>query len=372
MALDKTLDDLLRIAEGKGNRRTEYSLKARISIIEKNFSEIKKSHINNKEVHKIESIRDCLKNVHKSEYFSKLLLKDSSLLNRKDDLLYSINLYLLHENQRKIVKKSILKVAFASMLAASSIFIPKITSINDGKINFIKEIPSNRDVSIQLFHKFNGDGKYSISPEKFEGFLGYEYLNGYALVTEEEFLENKYRTYKKPMMITYDDGDPSQIKAMEILKEFYKKHNDFGKALTLCINDPDYTFGLSGKKLEELYSEINKEGWKIALHTYHHKRLDTISPEQCINEEIEPQYRRLEHYLGEKILNVDTLACPYGILPSNENLEAIKNYVYHSKWGDVRIKYMFGEIGGIAKNSKDKRFNQWNIPRICLESYELK
>lgn len=166
------------------------------------------------------------------------------------------------------------------------------------------------------------------------------------------------------MMITFDDGDQSQIEAIGVLEKFCEKHPDFGKSLVLCINDPDYSFGLFGEKLKKFYSEKN---WaKFALHTQHHRPLNSLSIDQCINGEIEQEYEKLERYLGEKILDVDTLACPYVIAPTKEILEAIKNYTYHSRHGDVRINYLFGDCG-IAENSKDKKFNPWNIKRICIE-----
>ena len=82
MALNKTLDELILIAKGKGDRNREFKFKDRISAIEKNFQEIKKGHIKNKDISKIESIRDY---IQKNEYLSKVSLKDPLVLNKRDN-----------------------------------------------------------------------------------------------------------------------------------------------------------------------------------------------------------------------------------------------------------------------------------------------
>lgn len=153
-------------------------------------------------------------------------------------------------------------------------------------------------VPILVYHIIGEqEGRWTRTPENFRRDLQELYDRGYVLVPLNDYLTGSMDVPagKSPAVITFDDSTPGHFRLVEkdgglkvdpdcavgILREFGEKHPGFGHAATFYINarpfgQPD----LWQKKLQLL----DEWGFEIGNHTYGHKNLKGLPPDQVANE----------------------------------------------------------------------------------------
>lgn len=143
--------------------------------------------------------------------------------------------------------------------------------------------------------------------------MQYLHEHGYATLTFDE-IRNYYK-YKKPVLITFDDGYEDVYKnAYPVLKKFNMKATMF--LIAGQIGQPYY---LTRKEIREM-----SKNFSFQSHTYHHSELDKMGSEQ-IEQECMKSKDIIEKITGKP---VDTLSFPYGRYNRNVVRIAAKYYKY--------------------------------------------
>jgi len=366
----KNLEEMLHIAKGKGDRKSEFKLKDRILFLKNNLPP--KGHV--KDENDFEKLDAIKKYLESNKYLLRSEIKDYQLMNARYDLLASLNLYIYNEKYFagiKELKRRIIKALAVLPIAAMILLLaPEKIGFPEQRKAELNEC-YNGKVPLITFHAFNNSGKrYSMPLEEFEKSLPKLRDRGYYLASVSEYFENRFKSSRKPLILTFDDGYSGQPYAIRIIEDFSEKNNDFGKAVILSLNDPLHSLGI--EKNPKIYDELRKKGWiSFANHTRRHKNLRSLTTKGVLND-ITQTYQGLETVLKEDVLKVNILTCPYGILPKPEAIEAIKNYTYQSKYGPVKIDYIFGEFGPEPESSSNsKNFSRWDIKRTSIDNKKI-
>ena len=130
----------------------------------------------------------------------------------------------------------------------SIIFIIQIASIVSPSSSVRSEsLPSNNKGKVMVleYHKIDHpESRWTRTPENFRKDLQRFYEKGYQLIRMDDFLENRIRVVKgkTPLILTFDDSSPGQLRflpdgkggykvdpdcAVGILESFYARHPDF-------------------------------------------------------------------------------------------------------------------------------------------------
>lgn len=158
-------------------------------------------------------------------------------------------------------------------------------------------------VPILVYHLIaNEEGRWARTPENLRQDLEELYSRGYVLVPLTDYLTGKINipAGKSPAVITFDDSTPGHFRLLEkdgelvvdpncavgILREFARRHPDFGNAATFFVNARPFggEAGQEGywqKKLQLLV----EWGFEIGNHTLHHTNLKNL-PAQKVRAEI--------------------------------------------------------------------------------------
>lgn len=243
-------------------------------------------------------------------------------------------------------------------------------------------------VPIVMYHDIGDREGYLIrSRENFRKDLQRFYDLGYCLIPLSDYLSGNIRlpAGKSPLVITFDDGRPSQLKLIEvdgqlfpdpncavgILLDFSRKHPGFGHAATFLVNYPR-VFGTEARSTEYLRFLLDN-GMEIGNHTMNHKNLASTSPEDVIKEigSVANGIRDALEY------ETQSLALPYGNYPKS------KRFLLAGWWDDRH----YHNLGVLLASSEpapspfSSEFNPLAIPRIhgtdaeldkwlhCLERY---
>ena len=226
-------------------------------------------------------------------------------------------------------------------------------------------------VPILLYHSIGQkEGRWTRSVINFKKDLEWLYDNGYVLFSIEDFVDNNYDVIpegKKPVVITFDDGKPSQYKilsdnsidpdcAIGIMDDFYNKHPDFGRAAVFYLNDNP--FGQS-KLITQKMQYLVSTGRQIGFHTLGHSDMRKLSPEQDTKILLE------QAAAFQKILpagtRVDTLAYPHGFTPKG-GLKAISSAEKDGISYNIKLALLVGSNPAIQLS--DPKADPYRVPRI--------
>lgn len=166
-------------------------------------------------------------------------------------------------------------------------------------------------VPIFVYHLIGlEEGRWTRTPGNFRKDLQELYNRNYVLVPLNDYLTGNIDipAGKSPAVITFDDSTGGQFRlpekesgetapdpdcAVAILKDFGDSHPDFGHAATFFINaEPFGQPGLWQKKLQLL----REWGFEIGNHTYGHKYLKGLTPEQAAG-----QIARLQEQIQQAV-----------------------------------------------------------------------
>ena len=172
-------------------------------------------------------------------------------------------------------------------------------------------------VPILMYHSINDvpvdQEQLSVRPGDFEDQIKYIKDNGYTTITFDE-LKNASK-YKKPIMITFDDGYVDNYTlAYSILKKYSCKATVF--MVTGYINSPGF---LSNRQLSEMSDLVSFQS-----HTVTHKKLDALNKNDLLNELRKPK-EEIEKITHKPVI---ALAFPEGAYNKNIIDAVSKNYDY--------------------------------------------
>ncbi|MCL6611133.1 MAG: polysaccharide deacetylase family protein [Peptococcaceae bacterium] len=166
-------------------------------------------------------------------------------------------------------------------------------------------------VPIFVYHLIGEEeGRWTRTPDNLRKDLQELYDRNYVLIPLNDYLAGNIDipAGKSPAVITFDDGTAGQFRLLEkengetavdpdcavaILRDFAEKHPGFGHAATFFINaepfgQPPYW----QKKLQML----REWGFEIGNHTYGHKYLKGLPPEQAAD-----QIARLQEHIQQAL-----------------------------------------------------------------------
>lgn len=130
----------------------------------------------------------------------------------------------------------------------------------------------------------------SVSPEEFEQQMKYLHDNKYKAITSHDILNNTVPC--KSVMITFDDGYYDILtQAYPIMKKY--KYVWIMAIILAKVDESDYLFWSDIRKLQ-------KAGWEIASHTWHHPNLSELA-EEYIPYEIDQSKKDLEKWFNTTI-----------------------------------------------------------------------
>jgi peptidoglycan/xylan/chitin deacetylase (PgdA/CDA1 family) len=252
-------------------------------------------------------------------------------------------------------------------VATDPVKTPVATTDNLPKTR-VSNRPANENgvVFIAEYHHIR-EGKSTMerSPKAFRKDLQRLYKLGFRPINVTEYLSGDYKLPPgaSPVVLTFDDSNPSQVRFLEdgtldpdcglgILKAFSEEHPDFSpKAVFFVLPE------LWGQPAHRDKKVALIKGWggEIANHTITHSNLGKL-PDEKAKEEIGRPFEILEQYEG----NPEYLALPLGISPKNKSLLA--GFKHGRK--DIELKAVFLVGANPASTAQSDKFDYLRIPRI--------
>lgn len=163
------------------------------------------------------------------------------------------------------------------------------------------------DVPILLYHHISDEGpgnRYYVSPKAFDEQMKWLSDHGYKTITIKQLSDlilNGGQMPKKPVVITFDDGDADMVSnALPILQKY-----DFIATSYLIVKWIDAPHYITSDQVGELV----KAGWEIGSHSMSH--LDLTQNEDNLSYEIRESRTRLNEKFG---LEVKSFAYPFGMI----------------------------------------------------------
>lgn len=161
-------------------------------------------------------------------------------------------------------------------------------------------------IPVLMYHKvIKGrqiGNKYEITRDKFKEQMQYLKENGYNAISIED-LKNDLSGYKKPIMITFDDGSETDFTVVfPVIQEYGLK--------SIHFIPTDY-IGRERSMNWDQVRQLENEGASIQSHTITHRQLDRL-PEEEIKKELILSKDKIEKEMGRIPI---ALALPMGSRP---------------------------------------------------------
>lgn len=217
----------------------------------------------------------------------------------------------------------------------------------------------------------------SRTPAQFRADLERLYREGYRPLSLRAYLDNRIDTPFgfSPVIITFDGGRESQYRlrtdgtvdpdcAVGIWQAFAKQHPDFPFRATFYPR-PVSPFGPS-EDAPRKFEQLLAAGCEIGNSARADVDLSRM-PDQQIQRELATSMVRLQRYVAQDNVELDTLALPDGALPRHQTL---------LQWGTYQeIHYAFRGIlktgASPARSPVSRRFDATSIPRIVAINGEF-
>ncbi len=240
-------------------------------------------------------------------------------------------------------------------------------------------------VMVLEYHKIDRpESRWTRTPENFRKDLQRFYDKGYQLIRMDEFLENRIRVGKgkTPLILTFDDSSPGQLRflpdgkggyrvdpdcAVGILESFHAKHPDFGLAAIFYVlpaADPPNKLFNQPEYAQEKLRYLVRKGFEIGNHTLWHATLSKQSAEG-VRRQLALAVKAIQEAVPG--YEVKSLSLPMGIYPKDISILKKGSYdgvSYHNK-GVVMV------TGGPAFPPSHKSFDSLRIPRIQAVEREI-
>ncbi len=213
---------------------------------------------------------------------------------------------------------------------------------------------------------------------------------GYRLVSVKDLFNNSRINIpagKKPLIITFDDGHPTQFRwlivngvtvegkdefpkvdpncAVGILDDFSKKHPDFGRSATFFLNSIAFYQSECPALWKEKLKYLVKTGRELGNHTFDHDNLAeleyigikrTLALQQARIEEAVPSYE------------ASSVALPFGILPKKGKW-LLQKGEYSGKTYNYKVAFLVGSEPTLPPYHKN--FDPALVQRVQANDIEL-
>ncbi|MFA5103818.1 MAG: putative glycoside hydrolase [Candidatus Margulisiibacteriota bacterium] len=219
-------------------------------------------------------------------------------------------------------------------------------------------------VMVIEYHRIDDKkGDWVRSPDDFRKDLERFYELGYRLISVKDFFNNSHVSIpagKKPLIMTFDDGNPTQFRwlivngttvegrdgfpkvdpncAVGILDDFSKKHPDFGKSATFFLNSIAFYQGECPTLWKQKLKYLVKTGRELGNHTFDHddlSKLDYIG----IKRVLAMQQAKIEEAIPS--YEASSVALPNGILPKKGKW-LLQRGDYNGKAYNYKVAFLVG------------------------------
>lgn len=226
-----------------------------------------------------------------------------------------------------------------------------------------------------LVEKEDEEGDYARTFENLKKDLILLLNEGYVPITMNEWIDGTFHVPagKTPVVLTFDDGHPTDIQldsngkptdkcVVGVMEAVKKEYPEFIPKATFYLNGPN-AFGDHGYDSKKI-AYLMEHGYEIANHTSGHPNISEIPLEQA-REEILSQAKRLEEYTGEKSFN---FAVPFG-----EKFDDYENKIRAGFLGEYIMKSSVNVGWSPSSSIYSVNFNSLDINRITCggDDFEL-
>lgn len=251
----------------------------------------------------------------------------------------------------------------------------------ESEIASIEAVKPNESgqIMVVMFHNFietytKGDKEFTTTFSDFEKLLSDLYEKKYRLVNLTDLLNNNINIPAGciPMVFTFDDGTKGEFNLIEsngqldvnpksavgIMKEFNRKHPDFGMKGTFYVNLGVKTFEGSGTLKQRLEYLVNM-GFEIGNHTKNHVSLPSIKSAQKIMQEVGGNQQLMLQLVPGYYFN--SFSLPFGGAAKN-----LTQYVIKGEYEGVKYENRAIMLVGAnpAPSPVSPSFNPLQLPRV--------
>jgi len=237
-----------------------------------------------------------------------------------------------------------------------------------------KDANENGKVMILMYHGIGEVEKEWVrTPENFRRDIEVLYSKGYRLISLMDYVNNniKIEAGCTPVVMTFDDGLLNQFNmiqedginkidpncAVGILEDFYKAHNDFGRAATFYVY---YPIPFRQKELiKEKFEFLINNGYEIGNHSYDHPSLGKITLEE-VNKQLGMNVKSTKGYLPNFV--VESLALPFGEAPKGDSYNHVVSGSYEGVEYLNKAVLKVGSNPALSPTNKD--FDPLKLPRV--------
>jgi hypothetical protein len=252
--------------------------------------------------------------------------------------------------------------------------------------------PANESGRIPIleYHLVGGkDSRWGRSSARFKRDLELLYSRGYRPITVSELVDGSFDLPAglSPVVITFDDASPGQLKFLEkngkkevdpesavgIWMTFNRAHPDWRNRATFCVLSgatEGHAFfgdkGIAGQKTEWRFEKLQllvKEGFELCAHTLWHANLAKYD-DRTVQEQIARSVLAIDSAVSG--YRVRSFALPLGMWPKKRELATA------GEWRDPRsgraVRYDFDAVllvaGPTVPSPRSETFNAHRLTRI--------
>lgn len=225
-------------------------------------------------------------------------------------------------------------------------------------------------VMILEYHRIAEEGRWSRTPENFYSDLTYLYEQGYRCISLKDLVTNNISVPAgyTPLVITFDDSDPSQFRYIEengelvidprcavgVMEHFAKEHPDFNMTATFYVLP--VLFG-QDQYAEKKLTYLVEHGYDIGNHTMNHVSLGE-APKETILKELSGNITLVQQYVPG--YQQTSIALPNGSEPKDYSV------LRYGEYEGVKIDFLASLLVGAnpAPAPCDRSFDPLRLPRI--------
>lgn len=259
-----------------------------------------------------------------------------------------------------------------------------------------------RRVPILCFHIIGDEPRYEITAENFSRFLKYLNKNNFWLISDKEFLSkdlSSVPTGYKPIVLGSDDaaegnflyksaGNLSSgkidLNKPEILEdtmvEILERHikpRDGRIPFTFYVSFNGLPFRQNGGvtiKGNNMDIPVVKHKFNYILdhfilgnHTFSHP-VTKLSTAADFKSELDKFYTVMESYIGERVMEIDTLAYPHGCAELKQEMrEMLQRYSYKG----VQISGGFDFDGYFSTSPYSEKLDRLDVSRLGVDNKNI-
>jgi len=237
-------------------------------------------------------------------------------------------------------------------------------------------------IMVLMYHAINHDGgDYATTPDELRGDLQWLYDHNFYVIPASDYINDEIKAPagKRPVVITFDDGEVSQFRylvdaagnktidpncAVGILEQFYAEHPDFGHGSALFSILPLAPFAWPDAEDQVPYEQekvqyLIDHGYEIGNHTINH-----IDMKQTTNDDIKKElagaFNMMRDFSPQAQMQV--IAVPFGEYPMHGDTTLFEGFDYKGQHYSSIGALMVGANPG--QSPEDKDFDPYWIPRI--------